>query len=201
MLLRPLLLTVNLLVPRGVLSMGEHLSQGLRSGFQESSITWTGNIEENGESMSFTGPDLQHIESQIRALKPDFSWSAATEPEPESQDPSADGDILCDLSWNPSFASVFHIRQGISYLHKIHGNCTNGPGPGNCSRVSCSYSSGIWFCNDNPHPTSVPCSAFGDRAWDIIQKCYSYGDFPTDSVHGQAFDTADWNVIVAGADC
>ncbi|KAI0117732.1 hypothetical protein GGR51DRAFT_555016 [Nemania sp. FL0031] len=197
MLLEPLLFTTILLVT-GVLSIQEHISRNLPSHLQESSITWTGQIEEDGELMSFTGLDLQDISSQILLLNPDFSWS-----HPASADapPESESDILCNLSWDPPFASVFHIRQGISYLRKIHGDCTNGPGPGNCSRVSCSYSSGIWFCNDNPRPMSVPCSTFGDRAWDIVEKCYAFGDFPTDSVHGQDFDAAGWNVIVAGADC
>lgn len=93
----------------------------------------------------------------------------------DNNDGDGDDDMLCEMAWDSSFASVFHIRQGIDYLRKIHGDCTNGPGPGNCSRVSCSYQSGIWFCNDNPHPISVPCSAFGDRAWDIVEKCYAHG--------------------------
>ncbi|KAI0871257.1 hypothetical protein GGS24DRAFT_503943 [Hypoxylon argillaceum] len=196
MLLKSRLLTTLLFVVAEALPSQEHISNDLSSISHESSVTWTGRIEEDGEVMSFTGLGLQDIEAQIREIRPGFSWSRMIEP--GSRDP---GDILCDISWNPPFASVFHIRQGIAYLHKIQGDCTNGPGPGNCSRVSCSYGSGIWFCNDNRHPMSVPCSAFGDRAWDIVEKCYAYGDFPTDSVHGQAFDAAGWNVIVAGADC
>ncbi|KAI1369555.1 hypothetical protein F5Y08DRAFT_334479 [Xylaria arbuscula] len=172
---------------------------GLSSASYESKIVWKGRIKEAGELMSFTGPSLQDIEAQVRAINTTFSWSRdVDEPGGTSR---VEGDTLCDIPWDPPFASVFHIRQGISYLRKIHGDCVNGPGPGNCSRVSCSYRSGIWFCNDNPQPMSVPCSTFGDRAWDIIEKCYAYGDFPDDSVYGQVFDTAGWNVIVAGADC
>ncbi|KAI3337804.1 hypothetical protein F4824DRAFT_489063 [Ustulina deusta] len=196
MLPKTLLPTTLLLAAAKGLASREHTPDGLSS-IHESNITWTGRIEEDGDIMSFTGTSLQHIEAQIRDLKPDFSWSGAVEPGASS----VEGDILCDLPWNPPFASAFHIRQGISYLRKIHGDCTNGPGPANCGRVSCSYRSGIFFCNDNPYPTSVPCSTFGDRAWDIVQKCYSFGHFPIDSVHGQVFDTDGWNVIVAGADC
>ncbi|KAI0543070.1 hypothetical protein GGR58DRAFT_7818 [Xylaria digitata] len=196
---KSLLLTLFLLIPIEGLPNREYTSNGLPSNPHESSITWTGCIRENDDPISLTGLSLQHIEAQIREMNPDFSWSRAIKPRPGNS--FTESDVLCDISWNPSFASVFHIRQGISYLHKIHGECTNGPGPGNCSRVSCSYHSGIWFCNDNPHPMSVPCSTFGDRAWDIIQKCYSFGDFPDDSVHGQIFDTDGWNVIVAGAHC
>ncbi|KAI1202352.1 hypothetical protein F5X97DRAFT_319507 [Nemania serpens] len=184
MLLKPLsLITLLLAATEGQLSR-DTTSHGPLSNSGESSITWTGRVEEGGELVSITGTDLQHIEAQIREIKPDFSWAGPRTLEVEPWESPAQGandddddedHILCDMTWDPSFASVFHIRQGVAYLRKIHGDCTNGPGPGNCSRVSCSYRSGIWFCNDNPHSISVPCSAFGDRAWDIVEKCYAHG--------------------------
>ncbi|KAI1430135.1 hypothetical protein F5Y12DRAFT_709144 [Xylaria sp. FL1777] len=240
MLPKPLFLTTLLLAVTEGLSSREHTPDDLPRNSHISDIAWTGRVEEDGDMMSLTGSSLQHIEAQIRETKLDFVWPRATEPGAVTSSfsfssPSilAGRDILCDINWNPPFASVFHIRQGISYLHKIRGDCSVGPGPGNCTRVSCSYGSGIWFCNDNPHPMSVPCSTFGDRAWDIVEKCYAFGDrpsssdpnteicssstdqsfvtnvidsrfiadFPTDSVQGQVFDTAGWNVIVGGAKC
>ncbi|KAI1180656.1 hypothetical protein F4777DRAFT_573886 [Nemania sp. FL0916] len=201
------------------LSKLEHDPNGHTGDFHERDIMWTGQIEENGKIMSFWGPNLQAIESQIRQRNPSFTWSLEPETESETEASlatAADNDndtsssssgngnsdgVSCHVGANPAFASVYHIRQGINYLHKIHGNCTIGPGPGNCSRVSCSYQSGIWFCNDNPYPKSVPCSTFGDRAADIIYDCYAHGHFPIDSVQGQAFAPDGWNVIVAGAKC
>ncbi|KAH8167122.1 hypothetical protein CIB48_g1107 [Xylaria polymorpha] len=199
--MKPLIVTTFLLAATKGLPSREQITNDGSGISHESSITWTGRIDEDGGPVSFMGSGLQHIEEQIREIKPSFSWSRETEPGSRDSLEEDEGDILCEMAWNPQFASVFHIRQGITYLRKIHGNCTNGPGPGNCGRVSCSYGSGIWFCNDNPYPMSVPCSTFGDRAWDIIEKCYAFGNFPTDSVHGQAFDTARWNIIVAGTDC
>lgn len=40
------------------------------------------------------------------------------------------------------------VKRGISYLHGVPGKPRNGPGPGNCGRVSCGYSAAIWWCND-----------------------------------------------------
>lgn len=45
-------------------------------------------------------------------------------------------------------ASVGPIREGISYLRRVGGQPVMGPGPGNCGSVSCSYDSGIYWCND-----------------------------------------------------
>ena len=38
--------------------------------------------------------------------------------------------------------------EGIDYLHRHGGVPHMGPGPGACSRVSCSWKTGIWMCND-----------------------------------------------------
>ncbi|KAI3331972.1 hypothetical protein HD806DRAFT_175991 [Xylariaceae sp. AK1471] len=200
-----LLSTLLLMATRGLPSQA-HVSNGLPSSSHASNITWTGRIDESGTLRSFTGPSLQHIEAQIREIAPDFSWSRTVEPRARENGNAPGANILCYVPWEIDFASVYHITEGIAYLRKIQGNCTNGPGPANCSRVSCSYSSGIWFCNDNAYPMSVPCSTFGDMADDIIQKCYAYGQsqfhFPYDEVHGQNFDSSGgWNVIVAGTKC
>lgn len=45
-------------------------------------------------------------------------------------------------------ASTERIEDGISYLNRIAGRPKNGPGPNSCGRVSCSYNSSIWWCND-----------------------------------------------------
>lgn len=45
-------------------------------------------------------------------------------------------------------ASTKPINDGIKYLNGIAGQPKNGPGPNNCGRVSCSYNSSIWWCND-----------------------------------------------------
>lgn len=51
-------------------------------------------------------------------------------------------------------ANTSQIEEGIKYLNGIAGQPKNGPGPNNCGRVSCSYNSSIWWCND----VSVPFS-------------------------------------------
>lgn len=45
-------------------------------------------------------------------------------------------------------ANTKRIKDGIKYLNSIAGQPKNGPGPNNCGRVSCSYNSSIWWCND-----------------------------------------------------
>ncbi|KAL2854258.1 hypothetical protein BJY01DRAFT_232004 [Aspergillus pseudoustus] len=62
--------------------------------------------------------------------------------------PSYDGDFAETLA----AAITRRIREGITYLRSVSGRPTNGPGPGNCGRVSCPYNSAIWWCNDGRLP-------------------------------------------------
>lgn len=54
--------------------------------------------------------------------------------------------IHCD--WGGDYATGQTILEGIKYLRGVPGQPKGGPGPGNCARVSCSYNSAIYWCND-----------------------------------------------------
>lgn len=60
--------------------------------------------------------------------------------------PYWDGDWKC--GYGDKGADIGAIRVGVHYLRGLNGRPANGPGPGNCGRVSCSYNSAIWWCND-----------------------------------------------------
>ncbi|KAF6813785.1 hypothetical protein CPLU01_14570 [Colletotrichum plurivorum] len=90
------------------------------------------------------------------------------------------------------------IRSGINYLRGIGGQPTNGPGPGNCGRVSCSENSGIWWCNDSASSKNLSSFAsIADGAQWIVDRC-NYG---CDYTGGQAFHETSWNVIVRPNSC
>ena len=72
-------------------------------------------------------------------------------------------------SFGWSKASTYEIRNGIRYLNGVSGRPSQGPGPGSCGRVSCSWSSAIWWCNDVrallPLPFSLPPLPWGFAGW------------------------------------
>ncbi|KAJ2987943.1 hypothetical protein NUW58_g4233 [Xylaria curta] len=109
--MRSMFLAALLLLAAGVLSSQPRMANGLLGNAYESRITWTGCIDEDDDLMSFTGPDLRHIEMQIREIKPDFSWPLGTELTARDSLAKDKGDILCNMASNTPFASVFHIRQ------------------------------------------------------------------------------------------
>ncbi|KAL2286563.1 hypothetical protein FJTKL_06915 [Diaporthe vaccinii] len=45
-------------------------------------------------------------------------------------------------------AKAVPIWEGINHLNHVSGTPVSRPGPGTCGRVSCSYNSAIWWCND-----------------------------------------------------
>lgn len=55
-------------------------------------------------------------------------------------------EYFCRDRWPECSADA--IETGVNYLRGVPGAPVNGPGPGNCGRVSCSYDSAIWWCND-----------------------------------------------------
>lgn len=106
---------------------------------------------------------------------------------------------LCKTDWIKS-AKFDAIMDGINYLHKVKGQPSLPSGPGQCSRVSCSWNSAILWCNDNPFDFSL--DAFGriaDGAWFLMKNCgQAWGSHQTG---GQAFSPDGWNVIVKYANC
>ncbi|KAK0672292.1 hypothetical protein QBC41DRAFT_353560 [Cercophora samala] len=93
-------------------------------------------------------------------------------------------------------ASTLAIKKGISYLSALDGIAKNGPGPRNCGRVSCSDSSGIWWCNDVWRGARTRCA---DKFAVDRGSVYDRGD---DTVVGEVESTGGkWSVIVRVADC
>ena len=84
-------------------------------------------------------------------------------------------------------------------MKNMRGDCRGRPGPGACDRVSCSWGSAIYYCNDNRHEIWEPCRWIGDVAHSIVSKCADRG--ANGRTLGQAFDRRQWNVIVAAGDC
>ncbi|KAH7349739.1 hypothetical protein B0T11DRAFT_332784 [Plectosphaerella cucumerina] len=67
-----------------------------------------------------------------------------------------------------------HIQSGINYLRRVRGKPRAGAGPSKCGRVSCSYNSAIYWCNDSNKPKTL--NSFGsiaDGAQYIMGKCKS----------------------------
>ncbi|KAK4160029.1 hypothetical protein QBC43DRAFT_338541 [Cladorrhinum sp. PSN259] len=100
-------------------------------------------------------------------------------------------DVFCN---NWLHADLNPIMDGIRYLHRVPGRPQNGPGFGDCGRVSCSWKSAIWWCNDNTDSKILDnFDEIAESARDVVAGCtivwYRL-------VSGQRFHPDKWNVIV-----
>ncbi|KAI1378107.1 hypothetical protein F4677DRAFT_414434 [Hypoxylon crocopeplum] len=164
---------------------------GLLDGYRSTNMTWKGSITDNGPEASFTGSSFQDIEAQILRANPAFTWPAQ-----DSTPTLAKGDrayVTCDPNgiW---WAQVFRIQEGIDYLSGKSGQCYIGGGPRVCTRISCSYKSGISWCNDNEEPLWIDCALWSAYAQDIVDQCQTHD--ASSRVRGQEFDNDSWNILV-----
>ncbi|VBB79469.1 Putative protein of unknown function [Podospora comata] len=69
-----------------------------------------------------------------------------------------------DCKIKTDMANSLAIKWGIHYLRAIPGKAKNGPGPKNCGRVSCSWDSAIYWCNEVCCHVSLLCVMMSDRS-------------------------------------
>ncbi|OJJ08162.1 hypothetical protein ASPVEDRAFT_143667 [Aspergillus versicolor CBS 583.65] len=92
-------------------------------------------------------------------------------------------------------ADTKHIKEGIKYLRKVKGSPHLGPW--DCGRVSCSYYSGIVWCNDSPNSKTLPSfTNIAEGAQVIIDGCDKKGQ-----VVGYLDHSDHWRVVLVDADC
>lgn len=118
-------------------------------------FTWEVETSPGGPKENLTGT-VQDVVSQLSTINPnwktDFSFSETLTQRSELPKRGLSfpfTGLLCNIrisEWGT--AEFSFIQDGINYLNGVPGTPTNGPGPGNCGRVSCSGDSAIWWCND-----------------------------------------------------
>ncbi|KAK4186922.1 hypothetical protein QBC35DRAFT_464238 [Podospora australis] len=95
------------------------------------------------------------------------------------------------------------IEDSIDLLQRQGGNPINQAGPASCMRVSCTYNSAIYWCNDLPTANILESWAIlATGAQNIISHCFPSPNLDL-TVAGQWFhiDYLDWNVIIRGDVC
>ncbi|KAE9363258.1 hypothetical protein N431DRAFT_564814 [Stipitochalara longipes BDJ] len=172
--------------------------------FSDAGITFRGEI--GGHAFEETGT-AQAVWATLKARHPEIELTKrSATPAVEKRDkgiPPLCIPISAWPSWN--FAEAVAIEDGVDYLIGLDATLTNGPGPGNCGRISCSYNSAIYWCNDNDEDYSVNSAYIATFAQDMLKYCQHCTGTPTGQfcvVGGQEFEYDDnYNVIVRDASC
>ncbi|KAJ4313268.1 hypothetical protein N0V84_009496 [Fusarium piperis] len=156
-------------------------------------LKWTGKLDNRGEDVTLEGT-VEEITSKVKKTNPDFGLEIRPEKRAEF------GKVNC--GWGGSGkASGLAIGDGIKYLNGFgDGYCGLDDGPYKCARISCSYNSAIWLCNDNDTPLRVRCGDLEPFIRKIVDDCYTWG-FGEPMVQGQIFTNENWNVILGKDKC
>ncbi|KXG46519.1 uncharacterized protein PGRI_053750 [Penicillium griseofulvum] len=181
-----------------------HLIQALEApipGYGVEEFSWEVETKPGGDKVILNGT-VQEIYAELLDINPkydlDFADILAQPNDVTKEDTPHLQKRLAVTCNNYDQALRTRIQEGISHLRSVRGQPTNGPGPGNCGRVSCSYNSAIWWCNDNTSPKTL--GGFGniaDSAQVIINQCG-----PTEGyVSGEENHGDKWRGIVRRTPC
>ncbi|KAL4917803.1 hypothetical protein BDW62DRAFT_201359 [Aspergillus aurantiobrunneus] len=147
---------------------------------------------------------ISELHAQLRALNPNYDsdWNDP-EPQPQSQPSpdnglalsprSPDHDVDCwdhAVEWG---VPVKGVKEGIETMRGFRGHPYLGAGPGECARITCSWNSAIWWCNDNLKPKRLPSfDNIADGAQVILDHCTDNRE----TVVGELNHADKWRVIV-----
>ncbi|KAI1262862.1 hypothetical protein F5Y18DRAFT_429733 [Xylariaceae sp. FL1019] len=191
-----------------VLPEGMTIRSSLPDNYTISDITWTMPIVEGGQNYTFKGT-VQEVFTQVNNLRVQQNLQPLPDPLAKFNTTSIPADVssrsfaktICKVGLK-DYTPLVRVQQGIEYLKDLKGTCTNGAGPGNCGRISCSWTAAIYWCNDNDHPVTYDCSHFAETAQHVLSDChYTFNGGKTIYTWGQAFDTESFNVLVGADNC
>ncbi|KAH7363924.1 hypothetical protein BKA65DRAFT_545838 [Rhexocercosporidium sp. MPI-PUGE-AT-0058] len=176
---------------------GSHRASHIPEHYEIVPLLVTGSI--NGIAINHTGT-IEEVFAQLDAEENSFKLSDLTawdNPDLQTRDTAYMTDVNCipvnGQNWNRAKAGA--INTGIQYLRRGYMSCWVNAH--SCARVSCSWDSGIYFCNNNNYNLGHPCAQIADYAAAIYDRCKYQKNLISDKeVGGQAWDDGNWNVPV-----
>ncbi|KAK3988490.1 hypothetical protein QBC44DRAFT_397908 [Cladorrhinum sp. PSN332] len=176
-------------------------------------LEWEIETTAGGPKATFTGT-VEEVHAQLLEINPNWDEEVAATLLAERDAATAalearaigDGENgLQKRDWticgNDLGARQDRIREGISYLRGLSGQAVNGPGPRNCSRVSCSWNSGIWYCNNNSFNKAMPWFHIANAAQVLVDQCSWHGGAWGILTRGERWHDDQWFAIVASSTC
>ncbi|KAG6112143.1 hypothetical protein E4U13_004405 [Claviceps humidiphila] len=169
-------------------------------GYDVKTLDWNVHLDPRDAPVTLSGT-IEEVTSKAKKLNPRWARDIAKrkparddEARLQTRDWAYRVDCADGKRWKK--AGLWHVQAGLDYLSKLKAKPKMGPGPGTCSRVSCSYKAAIWWCNDNTEQHELESfDEIVSCATSILDKCTDYGA-PFSFVGGQAFMPDRWNVII-----
>ncbi|KAK4227636.1 hypothetical protein QBC38DRAFT_363874 [Podospora fimiseda] len=191
-------------------------SPPIPSGYSIVPLTWSLPLDPSSPSTlhEFNGT-VQQVHAQLLSLNPnwdiDFNFNITTSSSISSI-PDPIPSSLSKRDWTDCSAPSTHgpaldrnaIYWGIEYLRGLSGQAQRGPGPRSCGRVSCSWNSAIWYCNNNSYTKYMPWYHIANAAevlWHNCQYFLSNWWFAGWVIKGERWHDDGWFVIIAEEGC
>ncbi|KAK0748476.1 hypothetical protein B0T21DRAFT_420413 [Apiosordaria backusii] len=184
-----------------------HAEKAPLDGYEVVDLEWILPIDPNnpsGENMTVTGT-IEDAIAQMDAKYPGWNQtftSSLPPPDAASLEPSTESDgFKCGDPWYQ--CSQAAIVSGAQYLQGVKSDPPKmGTGPSNCGRVSCSWASSIWMCNNSTlGEAQSTWKEIGDSALFLAYKCGYPDRLNMWVTRGQEFFKGNWSVVVTWADC
>ncbi|KAI7228232.1 hypothetical protein KC330_g8019 [Hortaea werneckii] len=196
---------IQLLATASALVHGSPLTEVDRvpEGYEIVPAKWTGEVVPGEGPVTLEGC-VESLREQILVINPDYfknqdSTSALSTLAARTIGGCGGRAIGKNVQCGVPYGTVHgsDISSGLVYLSNIGGCMTLG---GNqCSRVSCSYNSGIFACNDNSETVQAPFSLISDIGGDMFGQCANFDD--SADFTAQAFTDEGWNVLMKRQSC
>ncbi|RCI16112.1 hypothetical protein L249_3216 [Ophiocordyceps polyrhachis-furcata BCC 54312] len=137
---------------------------------------------------------LEEAYQTMRVIDPNFQ----PPPEPGNRSLYArayEFGIKCDGA-GPAYLG--EIKKGIDYLTTIPGSPMIA-GSSSCERVSCSWNSAIWLCNEGQRSLTISnWLEVARSAQGIVDRCMLPGEI---LVMGHSFEAVGWRTVVGHSSC
>jgi hypothetical protein len=91
---------------------------------------------------------VQEVYAQALQINPNFKLKTPSTPARPRRALAHQRSKVEDCNYPYPLAEASKIHDGVEYLRGVPGKPVEGPGPTACGRVSCSWKSAIWWCND-----------------------------------------------------
>ncbi|KAM7211250.1 hypothetical protein V8F06_013368 [Rhypophila decipiens] len=183
------------------------LAESLPEGYKLSPIHRKGVLKEGKPEFELSGYSSEEIEAEAKKIHPQYTIFSKDD---QADAPKYNSTLQARQTfaincWQPESYGLAPnwnaVWDGVNYLKSITGNCRDHPGPAACGcRVSCSWGSAIYYCNDNTVEHWEPCAGL----------VMLLGTLPTLAITttpstlvklSWAFDQRHWNTIVGGGSC
>ncbi|ODA79175.1 hypothetical protein RJ55_04767 [Drechmeria coniospora] len=180
----------------GAPNMAGGFTGRLPEGTEETPVVWDVQAFPDGPTLTLNGT-VQSVHDQLRAINPNYEGDFDDHPLEKRTDWTGAG-ILCDRNLFGGTRPKGYA-EAIRYLRRLRGRPRMGPGPRKCGRVSCSYLTAIWLCNDTAEEKRL-------ESWNSVvsgieaiwNKCN-----PSQCCYrgGQIFHWTHWNIMMTSDSC